>query len=71
MTYPRGGNGKRYEEDYLVRHFVREHPDGGSQVEIAELLGVSKMRVCQIESEALAKYAARMSAGSAIDGTYG
>lgn len=55
MTYPRGGNGKRYEEDYLVQHFVREHPDGGSQVEIAELLGVSKMRVCQIEAEALAK----------------
>ena len=34
---------------------IADYPDGMTQAEIANFLGLSKMRVCQIEHQAIAK----------------
>lgn len=34
---------------------IEENPDGMTQGQIAEYLGISKMRVCQIEHRAISK----------------
>lgn len=60
----------RYEDDPAAQRFVAEHPGGAMLEEIADVLGVTRQRVQQIEASALRHMRARMKlAGVAAEDT--
>lgn len=52
-----GGNQPGYHEipDAIVEEFIQEHPEGGTLEQIAQVLGLTRERVRQIITKALAK----------------
>ena len=49
-----------FDYNNCVLCLANEHPDGMTQAEIANFLGLSKMRICQIEHQALNKLDKKM-----------
>lgn len=49
----RGFDELPYEDDFRVRMFVRDHPDGASLEEIAKALGMTKEGISGIEKRAI------------------